>query len=621
MRAPITTLAALLACCAGLLLWMRPRPADEPAPAPQAVPPGEVPPFAFRWPAGQVLRYRLEWRTAQHAAFAGQGALEGGVDLAGELRVRALGEHQGATALGVELAALERHEVSALGHKLAEQPGALEGHEAVALVEPTGELRSVGFAAGHPALFRHVLAALLAQAEVTVRPGEQRWTTSGRGPFGPSRLRYERSAAAPLAVARVREAYEAIEALATPPGPGASVALSSGASAILDPAGYLRSLRDQETLAVSEAGTERLRAAAELSLELIAIEASKRPARALAGLQWRRPGEPPAEVAPDQRKQMLEQRADGLSGPQMLSDLRRASKLGMLRDHERWFWRATGRLLAEPALAAGIGELVKSGALEQQGSALAFDLLSGAGHREAQAAMRAALSSERVRGDEKLRARIVQSFGFLQQPDPASLAAVGDLYADARRAGTPLDLRTAAFTLGAMAGAAAHADTGRAQQLAHGLEADLSAAGTAEERDTLLRALGNARLESEVPALLPYATAADPAVRRAAAIALRYSGRADARDALLSLASDGDRDVQRSAIEMLAPKLGDAEVSALSALVQRGGVARSNEPSVVSAIAERGDRGPAAQALLRYLSEHGGREELRQRALALLGGR
>ena len=88
------------------------------------------------------------------------------------------------------------------------------------------------------------------------------------------------------------------------------------------------------------------------------------------------------------RRNALLLRAAGLTGAQLVLDIRAHATMERLPDHNRWLWRATGLLKLEPALCSQLVTLFQDKTLGQETRALILDLLVGAGHATAQEAMR-----------------------------------------------------------------------------------------------------------------------------------------------------------------------------------------------------------------------------------------
>lgn len=333
--------------------------------------------------------------------------------------------------------------------------------------------------------------------------------------------------------------------------------------------GQLVEAHYRERLAVADATHDQL--AAELTLDLLP-RADGQPPRAE---RWPRVGlVGAAQVASSAAGRALEGRAARLTFEQLLADLVAQRDSGRMPEHERWLWRASGRLLLEPQHADALGRACVDGTLRGPGRALAIDLLANVGHGPAQAALRRVLSHEDVVAGADY-ATLLQHAVLIEAPDQATLVFFGE------RVGTLAGLprRASLVTLGALVGRTREHDAALAEAHSELLRVSLEAAVDPADQRAALMALSNARDLAAEPRVRERVGARDAGVRAAALRALgSLSGAPESRSLLLEHAlTDEEGGARTQALDALA-RLGatQAELDALAVAVRRGAVPRSD---------------------------------------------
>jgi HEAT repeat protein len=553
----VTAAAALLAVGVAALLLSR-RPA----------------PFAFAWPAGNVYTYRVSLRVdgGFTLAGAGQAPLEAVLALDGELVLRSYGTvgSGGDTVLGVRLARLSR-----LDWRLGPQPvlsddgRSLVGPEVVLVAASDGTFRSLNVQDGGAPTAENLLRQLLAPLEVVVASGERTWSRQQRNPLGELRADYtvRRAASGRLGLRREPVRYTHLAAAAVI---GDVSADASGAFAIvLDRAGYLQRVQGEEKVAVAGSdGAEALRQETRIEAELLSItRAEPGPAavRRLEGLSATGLGDVSTSAEADRR--LLEQRIGDLTMERLVEDLFIHGPAPDFPDAGPWMWRATGLLLLHPERCRDLIEVFESPGMTQRARARVLDLLAATGSPEAQAVVRELLESPAAKGSERYEL-LLQRLSLVEQPTPET---VDWLRAKVEEKDGAFTL-AAAHALGAAIGKRSRAPGGEVDERAAGLLRDgLAAARSVQDRTDWLGALGNAGLAEDVPLVSRFAADGDPAVRAAAASALRKSQTPAAEGVLLGLAADPDAVVQDRALHTLASySLGPTGLDALREQVSAG---------------------------------------------------
>ena len=516
----------------------------------------DAPVARFSWPAGTELRYAVDWRQSSHARVQ-ERDFDGGVELEADLVLTSRGPRGDATLLRARLEHVQRQAVTAFGQDL--RP-VLEGAEALVEIDARGRVRAVHAPAGVPG---HVLNALLTSAQITLPEMPQAdWTAIEDGPQARAEQRYRLDG--PLTLRRDVARLDAVTGAAGVFLEGATASLSGSATAVLDPAGHLRSLHATDALDIS--GPNALETRSTLSLVLTSRgTAPDLPPLDERALDTHIPGElarglSPSEIdrrfAGDLTIDTIESTVDGY-----------ARGIGMPNS---WVARATafGRVHPEliPRLAA------KFRATSAQGRELVFDLLSGTGTPEAQAAMRELLDEV---ADPWLRAALLQRFSFVWAPEPATLDFLADGW---RAAEDPLVAHATLYPLGSAIGA--YRDRAAALVLHDELVAALAAAEDPDDKVALLAALGNAGLpEGEAAIAALVADAAGP-VRAQAARSLRKLA---AREPLFALLADPEAPVARSALATLASLPSQADdLRRIAELVEAGRISRAADAALIS---------------------------------------
>jgi HEAT repeat protein len=217
---------------------------------------------------------------------------------------------------------------------------------------------------------------------------------------------------------------------------------------------------------------------------------------------------------------------------------------------------------------------------------LILDLLARAGTPDAQTMMCDLVALPDARRDASIYASFVQRLGFVERPDPATLAFLVRVYEDAR--GMSSEVRSAcAYALGAAAGRAhvwgedapGAAATFRASAV---LRADLLVAEAAVDKSALLAALGNAGLERDVPLILGFVNDGDDRVRVAAVLALRKMHTPEAKGWLISAIASSLAESALSALFEQA--LTNAELVLLADLVVAGHTALALDARILRLI-------------------------------------
>ncbi len=614
----LVSAAAILTLGLSLALLLIAKPRALPAAAPVAS--GKAPlDFRFAWPRGTTYVYDLTW-TLEQTTRLGEAPVTGRVALAGTIEWRSYGEAGGSTLLGVRFPTLARAEVRLGGQPLlgddAQAMAALVGPEAFVEVAPTGLVRALYVAPDAPELFSQLVQNLVGDAEVVV-PSERvaEWTAAAHPPAGTAEVHYQAHPGPAPALDRRTLRYRSLSLLPGGQGDDARQELGSAGHIVLAPAGHLASLAQDERLSVrGDDGAALATSHDRLALELRSVGTFDPGAGpTLSRLSRRLLGEVVASEAGERR--LLEARAEGMTGAQLLDDLATQVAAGRMLEHSRWMWRAVAVLRLHPELCAELVPLFQDAATGIAGRALLLDLLASTGHPEAQTAMRAMLASAIATEDPRY-GQLLQRTSVLDQPDAATVGFVRDVYVHANERGDAELAHAAAYAYGATGGKRPGAEGARVSAELH---AGLAHAGSGSERAVFVMALGNSGRDEDLATIRAHLADPDAQVRRAAVDATR--GRAaEVVDDLIARLGDPDLAVQREALAILArAPLADAALDRIAEVVLSGALRREADDVLLALLSQALRPSPAVARMLRFvLARQGDHPDLATRARALL---
>jgi hypothetical protein len=551
--------------------------------------------YRFDWAADTRYVYRLDWSTRDRVKLpVGDTLAESELELGGELRLRGYGSRDGAQLVGLSIAA-DRAHAAALGHDLLSAgDGTLEGREALLQISSRGEVGEIFFQPSDPETWKSLVQALAAELHVSLPPAPAvEWQAQADDGLGAAELSYR--AVSPDELARRRVAYRSLRALPDHKAfAAAKQAIASRHTLRLD-GGHLRALDEEDTISVAPAIEHH----AKLALALIRVETVAHAGADVAALEPRRAGQPVTnELA---RRQLLAQRTAGMSGAELMNAIYTHTG-GGLHDDAAWFWKATGVLIEHPEVCAELRQAFSDGEMSAETRRVILDLLAGAGHAEAQAALRGALVSAEATSSKEYPLW-VQRLSLVPDPTAETARFLVDARARARTAESRDLERATGWSLGAVVGNLAKRDPGAAAQLNQALVGELKSARNADEKRDALRALGNAGLDENVSLVMGERKAEDPSVRAAAAAALRKTATPETTLALIDLAGDDAQMVSAEALSSLRGRdLDGTQGDGLVALAPR--LADVNQPELANLLIEHLGEGDWAFRALKQLADH-----------------
>jgi len=446
--APVAGVAALVAAAAILS-----GPAKDLLGAGTSASVAEDGAFRFRFPAGDVYTYDFRLETEQLLAAPRKGGkpIGGSLTLAGELRLRSYGQHEGNYRLGVSLPRLDEHALSFQGRDVlgdAEAERTFGEREAFIEVTDRGKIAAMWFAKDAPPTFRSVMESVI--PSIVVRAPETNdlmWSAEEQTPLGKARTFYVATEDAPLTARRNRADYLGLKAFAMAPAPG-DPDLQSDGSVTLAKEGHVKSVRGHEKLSVREEGKEDPRFSATISVELEKKHVTKFKPGALALHASRFERVRPGTVMTSEqvRKKMWQE----MVGSMTLTDVERGISTYAVKGispQDGWLTRAVLLLKMNPVYATRLADMFQKPGMSSNGRAFICDLLSSAGTPEAQAALRDALGSDAALSDPERYPAMLQRFSFVMKPTPETTTFLETQMA----AGKGVDRLAAAHSLGAAA--------------------------------------------------------------------------------------------------------------------------------------------------------------------------
>jgi hypothetical protein len=540
------------------------------------------------WAAGATASYAITWRSdadvsvnvgpAQQdvpAADVGDKRTLGThLDIDGELTLRSYGPQDGAVVLGVVLSKVNVAKAEALGQPAAtpEQLGAeLRAGEAVALVEPDGHVRELGFSKETTTLARGALRALVLEytAEVSAANGRPIVDTS----LGRARI------AKTDAGATKRVAYDELDALPDGFDQDEAKVASTGAGTVSGSGRAVTAITSNEEISApgSHGIVSRFHAKTAFSAKLLRTSndpPSARPSYVPAPVHGFTP--PPEQEDDEDRVRSLERRSLGVTPESLYADVRTAGLApAPSRGLTEWVWRDSAYLELHPEQTSLLLDRAMKDPIGMQAAAIDIVVISRTD--AAQRALMFAFDKTKLTNDD--REILFQHLGQLMRPSQDFLR-----WAEAehdRSKGTDLWLATS-YTLGGLAWHASETFPEISNRLVDKLEGELRQATTDPLREIAIRALGNAGAQRSLPLLVPYAKSKDVAVRAAVASALRRIDGEASVDALLLLVADPDDFVSRDAVASLYRKnLDEADWQALATAVDENRVAESTQTLLV----------------------------------------
>ncbi|WP_426756650.1 HEAT repeat domain-containing protein [Myxococcus sp. Y35] len=600
------------------------RAAPEAVAAPAPVSASQLP--LYRWTVGEERTYHFVWDDLQRVALPvsqdqARQSMEGMLKLEGELTLQALEVRANGARVRMALKRLERHEASLAGQALFPDAASIQSHlpetaSAWLELDARGALVAVRFSDAEPPMFRQLAQTLATELFASDLRDAAEWSAVESTQTGDveARFQFDDDGAR---LTRRRARYQSLRAAGT--APAFQQKLSSLTQFDRDPERFLAAVSHDEILdATHTDGRPLLSRRVRLRLSF-----SSRQQKPLPPATEDKPiVRVPSQVAfeGDEALALKTSQADGMKVDEVLRVLASATDPSAIPELGTFARRAIAALELEPHRAGELGALFRQKGTTPAMRELMLDLLAGAGHPEAQATLRELIASTEAREHPGAHAMMVQRAGFLREPEPETGRLLARMNAEARATGDVGIERASAYALG---GVVSHLPAGspEASELLRPLEDALARADDAESREHSLRALGNSGAERIMDLASPHLRDDAPAVRAAAAGALRTAPQEAATRMLLdALEAESERAVQSAVLDALnARALGPPELERLSHWVVAGRLAPGAEAALLNVLTPRMDDSVAVLRMLQALSTRPGQQPAtRARVLALM---
>jgi len=576
----------------------------------------------FAWPNRGRWTYAVHWDAASSRTLPAGDEMRdvtGGSLFDGDVSLRSLGaDAEGITTLvftldrvrdyRLELGTMEL--ISDRDRALA--VAALAGKEAFARVDARGVVQSIAYHQDTRAPDRELLRHLVDMMRVTLPEdrGADTWRAREPTPNGMAHVRYEDEG---NALERLRLAYDGLAGLAGPSEVDQRVASKSS---IEIAHGVVRSIDDTEDLEVS--GPQGDLASKWTFTAKLSDAGSFDPANVHRDDLDTGSGE---DAVTRERERGRDERLS--EGWNLGSIEIQLELVGRGKKIDGTFVpRAGAYVRLHPEACPHLVSWFADDRVSDLGKQLTMDVLSNAGSDEAQEAMRQIVSGPARKLAEALRGAIVQRFLFVTKPNTASARFVASEYDRARSAGE----RDVEFPAAAALGAVIEHMEGEdelVKKIDAQLRDDLAERRSPEESVALLRALGNAKMDDDLDAILPFASDTSAPVREQVARSLQSFDDPHASRALLELAADAVPMVDRAAFRALREQsLDDGDWDTLARRVEEGNTSPYADRTLVDLIERRPDSGARGTRMLRYVltrtADTEGTREMRERIRDLL---
>lgn len=519
--------------------------------------------LALTFVPGTTLHYTVAWSGTQRGRLFADGAgaeqthTATTVDMALAMDLYVESVKGDEAILRMTFPGVERHGLSALGTQVfptkESATAVLSGRAARLRIGADGSARDVAFQNRSPDMFMNVVQWIVAQSTLSLGPstGAAGWDASERGPFGRSDVRYTKKSGKDGAeLERTRVRYVAFDAFASRDASDVVVKKLEGRTSATLKDGLVQAMHGDESIQIdAKTGATELEGNVAFDMKLVAVDRGNVGSGHIAYGEPTKAGE--AVIGDDMRNKLLEQRVEGMTKEQLLADVATMGNGGVMPQHTKWLWRASGLLKKDPAAAKELAKLALAPGATDKSRALVLDLLASAGHAEAQTEMRAILASPEL-AKSGARPALLQRVSFLETPEPATVDQVWSSLREGKAKGSNDLVAASAHALAATSRAQAkNGDAAGARSTVRKLGAEIAGAKTKEEKASVLSALGNASSEEVTEIAKPYATNDDPELREAAADALRKVPTREAVETLLALLADGNATVQGAALASL----------------------------------------------------------------------
>jgi HEAT repeats len=298
----------------------------------------------------------------------------------------------------------------------------------------------------------------------------------------------------------------------------------------------------------------------------------------------------------------------------LLADLARLESASGDQNETPLYLKFKALIYLHPESSAALGRMLATADAKSLTMRVLTGALGAVGNPEAQAALVSAIKARPT--DWPALSMLIPALSDASAPTPLAEETVSEL---AFRATDPNIASTAQLTLGTMAHSLAETSPERAARIVSSFVERINPATSADTTRQLLLALGNAGTAQAYPTIARFTTDPSPALRAAAATALRWVDTDQAGAQLITiLASDAEPAVRLEA----ANALGFRPLNADSFAAQKRALATDKDEKVRQALLSNFWKGraafPEARALVEKAAAGDESEEVRKAATEFL---
>jgi hypothetical protein len=434
------------------------------------------------------------------------------------------------------------------------QEEAYSGKEAFFAMDDKGVISDIYFFKGESILFKSAVKLFLGEIQIILKETLDEWISFENTQYGKTESKYTfiKSAADKIILEKTRIAYPAVNNLTI--DQRLTTQNANGKWEIfLDRSGHLQSFSGKEELTVTDRnGRNAFHLKTDFTLKLKSVE------KDTATLQYEenffRKMTPSVigtiEFDKKMEEEALKNRAKEMTRSEMLKTLKTFSEEGEIYNQQMFWWRVSGYLKLYPERSADLVDLFKEKGFDSKARLFIVGILASVGHSEAQKAMRDIIVSDEAKNDG-LYVMMLQNFSLLENPDKGTVDLVKSIYDDAF-AQKNIIRAASSLTLGALAGRLNSDDNAAAAHtINEKLLLNLRYAEDDKEKEYLLDALGNTRIESNIKIASKFIDNRKDEIRASVANAVRNNQTPESENILFKLTQDDKTIVQRQALSAL----------------------------------------------------------------------
>lgn len=469
----------------------------------------------------------------------------------GDLVVRDYGDLDGTSFAGLSFQDIRSNRFVLNGHDIFEKPSdfieAYKNKEVLVSLNESREITAFYFPKDTTQLFKTFMTMVAQEIQVSTGEGDS-WERTEFNQHGKGRVTYKKTGTAG-GKTRVKKTLTRYDY----PGliePDDLQDITMDNDITLDQAGMVETIHKEETTRIKakNSGSTVMDVKKTVSLTKMAegmFDSAGLSRDFLGGMQAVSPGEFITDEG--QERDLLAKQASFLSYDEI------ERWIGVFkpdikdnRANNAMFYRTTGFVELHPQSMDKLADYARTKAKTSREKTLVMNILAAVGNRNAQKAMRDILRDPAIQ-KERQYGILIQNFSFVdEKPEPETLDYLQDLMMNKKGFAS----YSAAHAYGAMIHTLYTQDEkDRALSLNQPLLHKMESAGDVTDKAEYVAALGNAGMIENNPHIINLFQDPSPKIRSEAAMALRKTETPESRKVLISVFTDEERSVQRSAIQ------------------------------------------------------------------------